>query len=921
MGDTLNLETLSAENDRLKKANSDLETEVRRLNRQLNSNEKVLGVIQSNFKARAGMLESATRESEKQKRFLTYFMKNSVNFVIFLDEDDKIAYCSDSLLKKTGLPNFDHVDGMYFADFCRGLGEDAFAILTEARLDQVAEKQETLTTEVSLDLDRSGDVRNYQIQVSPMFDEEGRICGKIVLWYDNTELINAKNAADNANTAKSAFLASMSHEIRTPMNAIVGMTELILRGNLGDEERGYANDIKQAGNNLISIINDILDFSKIESGKMEIIPVNYMFPSLINDTVNIIRMRLMEKPIRFYTNIEAAIPNGLTGDETRMRQIILNILSNAAKYTQRGNISMTITRAEKHDPEKVWLKIAVSDTGTGIKPEDQRKLFGNFVQVDTRKNRGIEGTGLGLAITKRLCEAMGGDIAVESEYGKGSAFTVTIPQAVHSPEPFAAIEQPEKKKVLVYERRLVYARSVCWSLENMGVPHRLVMTREEFAESLRREAWSYVFSGYGLYEKIKPIWDRGESDFPGGKKPLLALMIEWGTEAHIPGVRFVSLPAQSLSIAGVLNGKSDHGYINAQGGFSGTRFIIPGARILVTDDLATNLRVAEGLLSPYRAKVDICLSGPEAIELIKRNSACRQAYDLIFMDHMMPEMDGVEAVGIIRAVEGDYFKTVPIIALTANAVSGMREMFLAQGFSDFLAKPIDVSKLDEILARWIPRGKQQSGKKAPGKAPEFPPLNIPGVDTAKGIAMTGGTVEGYKKVLSQFYKDAQERLALLQEPPEPEALPVFVTQVHALKSASATIGAEIVSVEAARLEAAGKAGGIATIQERLPAFTEKLAVLIEGIGAALQAATSVFPETGMAQRNESELVPLLRELAEALQAKRITAIDRVLEELNQKSLDKKTREALDAVSDDVLMGEYSKALETVTGLPENIKKE
>jgi signal transduction histidine kinase len=275
--------------------------------------------------------------------------------------------------------------------------------------------------------------------------------------------------AEAANRTKSSFLASMSHEIRTPMNAITGMAELLLRRDLSDDARGEVYDIKQAATNLISIINDILDFSKIEAGMMEIMPVKYMLSSLVNDTVNIIRMRLKEKRIRFYTNIDGNIPNNLIGDEVRLRQILLNLLSNAVKYTDRGHISLSI-KMLKCENGHVWMEVTVADSGKGIKLEDQEKLFGSFVQVDSEKNRGIEGTGLGLAITRQLCLAMNGDISFKSEYGKGSEFKVIIPQGFSSNEAFAKVEDTANKKVLVYEGRTIYAQSVCWSLENMGVP-------------------------------------------------------------------------------------------------------------------------------------------------------------------------------------------------------------------------------------------------------------------------------------------------------------------------------------------------------------------------------------------------------------------------------------------------------------------
>jgi len=654
----------------------------------------------------------------------------------------------------------------------------------------------------------------------------------------NLQLLEANRKAESASRAKSDFLAKMSHEIRTPMNAITGMAELLLRGELSCEARGYARDIKQAGNNLVSIINDILDLSKIEAGKLEIVPVKYMLSSLINDTVNIIRIRLKEKAIRFFTNIDGNIPNSLFGDEVRMRQILLNLLSNAVKYTEKGHIGLTIT-VDKQDDRQVSMKMDVTDTGKGIKPEHQANLFEEFVRVD--KNQGIEGTGLGLTITKRLCAAMDGKINMKSEYGKGSVFTVIIPQGIESKEPFAVVEESERKKVLVYEGRIIYARSICWTLENLAVPHAVVTNQDDFAAALYCEEWFYVFSGYGLYEKIKPLMEQNDSVFCGGKKPHLALMVEWGTEAYIPNVRFVSIPVQSLSIANTLNGKADRrDYFESSVSPGGIRHTFPNARLLVVDDISTNLKVAEGLLSPYNIKVDTCLSGAEAIELVKRNK-----YDLIFMDHMMPEMDGIEATAAIRKSEmkngasGNNGKQIPIVALTANAVAGMREMFIENGFDDFISKPIDVSKLDEILDRWLTEKEQitkqitNNKEQIINKEDQNQIFAILGVDVQKGVAMLRGSMTAYRKILIMFCKDISERLPQLQIMPEVDTLQAFIIQVHSLKSVSASIGAQEVSSHAAGLEAAGKAADMAFIREHLPGFTVQLAELEKNIRAVI----------------------------------------------------------------------------------------
>jgi CheY-like chemotaxis protein len=595
-------------------------------------------------------------------------------------------------------------------------------------------------------------------------------------------------------------------------------------------------------------------------------------------------------------------------------------MSNAVKYTEKGHISLSID-IHKQEHGQIWLRIAVGDTGKGIKQEDRGKLFNDFVQVDTKKNRGIEGTGLGLAITKRLCILMGGDVGIQSEYGKGSVFTVIVPQNIASMEPFAAVENASNKKVLVYDGRAVYAQSVRWSLDNLGVPCTITETLGDFARVILQGEWYYIFAGYGLYEKIKPIMDRPDDAFPGGKKPPLALMVEWGTETHIPGACFMFLPIQSLTIANLLNGRADsEGFSEGSASSDLVHFTIPRARLLIVDDIATNLRVAEGLLMAYQATVDICQSGAEAIDLVKK-----QEYDIVFMDHMMPDMDGIETTTAIRALWGGRFKTMPIVALTANAMVGMREMFIEKGFNDFLAKPIDISKMEEILIRWVPKEKRVvdsgqlvvgSGQEAENNAGEDA-LSIPGVDSARGIAMTGGTLTAYKQVLSLFRKDARDRLPLLQNVPDENVLPAFITQVHALKSASASLGAAEISSQAAELEVAGKAKDMAFIRNNLDYFAGHLEELINHISDVLEADT-VTAGVSMGKDSEaeppaniSEYVPLLHELAIALVERKADDIDHVLENLTRQILDKKSKEILDQISDEVLMAEYDKAWEMV----------
>ena len=712
---------------------------------------------------------------------------------------------------------------------------------------------------------------------------------------NQAELASARDEAIANSKAKSEFLAKMSHEIRTPMNAIVGMSELILRASIQSSVKDRVLSIKHASANLLSIINDILDFSKIESGKLEIVKVKYSLPSLINDVINIIRMRLADKPVFFAVNIDPKLPCTMTGDGIRIRQILLNLLSNAVKYVKEGYVKLSIT-GEIKDVNSVLLKMEISDTGIGIKEEDTLKLFGEFVQVDVLKNKGVEGTGLGLAITQNLCRLMNGTISVKSVYGEGSTFTVTVPQdySEYEYKMFASVSKPEEKSVLIYESREVYAESLSQTLEDLNVKCKIASSQPEFYVAVKNGGYPFIFLPLMLLENAKDITEKLNII------PNFVLLTEFDETINTSSIKYLTMPAHSLSIANILN--DVHEDIQAENGNNNNQqFIAPSARVLIVDDIITNLKVAEGLMQPYQIRIDMCESGMEAIELVKSND-----YDIVFMDHMMPVMDGIQAT---LAIRGDPARSsLPIVALTANAVSGAKEMFLSNGFDDFLAKPVEIKKLNEVLEKWIPEGKKEKAAEIK-TASEKPDFQMEGVDVSIGMSMAGGAIENYLEILSVFYRDGKSKIKELEECVENNDISLYAIYVHALKSALASIGAVALSKTAKELEFAGKVEDIEFIKENNPQFLKELDLLLTGIGHAIN--KELAAENDVSQK---EFITELSALKEALEEMDSISTDKIINKLHDKLKSSKSADKIEQISTHVLLCEYDEAMSIIDSL-------
>lgn len=674
---------------------------------------------------------------------------------------------------------------------------------------------------------------------------------------------------------KSDFLANMSHEIRTPMNAVIGMTEMALREEMTPTARDYINQIKTAGNSLLTIINDILDFSKINAGKMDINMAEYEPLSITHDITNIIMTRIGNKDLTLIVDYDPNIPIQLMGDSVRIKQVIMNLANNAVKFTHEGYVKISISFEQTADT-MITLKVAVKDTGIGIKEEDIQKLFQSFQQVDSKRNRNIEGSGLGLAISKQLIELMHGKIWLESEYGSGSTFFFELPQLVIQNKPSVVIETDEPPCVAILSDSPYITKSLGKDLERLHIKY-IILPLENPLEKLEASDAKFLFVDFPVYNDEIKSYIENHPDLTA------TLMVEFKNtlNSHLPNMIVTKKPLYALNIGSIINQDE---FLNE---YDSNRteqfnFIAPDASILIVDDNEVNLTVARGLMEPFKMHIDTASGGQEAIEKISIKH-----YDLIFMDHMMPELDGVETTHIIRQLHKEY-NDVPIIALTANAMEEMRSKFLTEGMNDFIAKPIEMHMLERVLLKWLPEDKIQKAALELKKTSDK--LDVADLDTKAALRYLGSE-ELFWKVLQDFYKIIDKKSALIEESYRKADWKNYTIEVHALKSAAKQIGATKLFERAAALEAAGNAENL----ELIKADTKTLLLEYRYYKDALQ---QYFEQEEPTDKPTKEpithrtLFTLFNQLQEAIDNLDMDGMEKVATALNNYQYDDKEQQTL-----------------------------
>lgn len=698
-----------------------------------------------------------------------------------------------------------------------------------------------------VDFSDSGSAISATMQMSNMFVIEYLIYIWVCKRNENTEHMQRTIAnLQEAENSRDDFLANISHEIRTPINTICGISEILLQKEMPSDIRMQLYYIQTAGRNLTSVVSDILDFSELQSGKIEIVEEEYNISSTVNDVIDMSMGKISEKKkTELIVNCDATIPSVIKGDEKKVRRVILNLLDNAIKFTEEGCVCMDVSyRREEYG---INLMITIQDTGIGMEAADLEKLFNGFTQIDAKRNRRNGGIGLGLAISNIMVKKMGGIITIKSKPGQGTTVKVIIPQQVITDTPIVQLEDKNKINVGIYinleeyiypQVRDAYTKVVDSVLEQIQVRNHICMNLTEVKRWQNQEKFTHMIITLLEYEEAKEYFD----ELSETVNVIVILFREQEEKISNPRLLklykpFYVLPLVSV-VKGSMRGRTKNGIIGKPKGFT-----TKNVKILVVDDNIMNLKVMEGILGKYKISVVTANSGKAALQVIEEKD-----FDLVLMDHMMPEMDGIETLHRIRNMVGNYYRSVPIIALTANTIAGAREMFLEEGFDDFMEKPVENSVLERVLQRNLPADKivytkeEEDIEEVSDKKQEQPANSIkeekstPNVEEFKvsiepqkeqtteeidtigdldkktGMTFCGGE-ENWMAILKVCGDTAEENKTKLEEFYQTKNWKEYTILIHGVKSSMKTIGAMPLSEMAKALEHAGKVGDVAYIED------------------------------------------------------------------------------------------------------------
>lgn len=728
---------------------------------------------------------------------------------------------------------------------------------------------------------------------------------------------------EETNRRTEDFLTNVSHELRTPINAVTGISAVMLKREEDAEKRKEIASIQEAGHRLFSQIEDILDYTEIDTGKMKVSKEPYVLLSLLNDVITGSQMLTEENAPEVIFDVDAKIPSALVGDARKIKKILRHLIDNAVRFTKKGGVYVRVYTLTK--PYGVNLCMEVSDTGIGIEKEDLEKITEKFFKSDGGKNRRTGGLGLGLPIVYGMVTVMEGFMQVDSNLNDGTTVTVSIPQAVADAAPGMVLENRTSLSLACYVRlekyeipkvREYYNEMISHLVTGLDVPLHRVSDLEELKKLVSVYRLTHLFAGREEYEESRQFLDSLDQDVE-----IIVVADERFALPDSGRVKLLNKPFYSFMIASVLNAEAsgDTEILKEK------RMLCPGVKVLVVDDEPMNRRVAEEIFKGYQMQVQTAESGRMAIDLCERED-----FDLVFLDHMMPEMDGIETLKRLRKIHTDSGRGLTVIAFTANAVSGAREMFLKEGFDEFVSKPIEYSEMEHVLRKVLPKSaiiwvdeNIENIEKGDKNFEKDSRHEVVQINTKSALAYCKNDMNFYQELLHKFVVDADKKKSEIDHYLKREDYDNYRIVIHALKSTAKMIGADALSELAQELEAAVQNKDIGYVREHHEEMLLEYSRVVDRISETMDDKKNDTDKPiakNEAEISGDELLERLTELKEGLAAFEIDKSEAVISEMSETVyMGKDVGEFLREVRKDVEDYEFREAKKKVEKLLDRVK--